>query len=181
MVDLKGSIDLSPGWYQQGHGVSQLLKAGREQNGMQQWVDQMSKFHALLSRTLTVMHPHAQQWQDTDMSSILPMWNSVYNSMSIMVNCTTPYHTDVNGWQQWLDMLIMVGNYPPLDFVITTLNLWLQYNPGTIIAMPGSVLEHGVGYADGNCTCLAYYMWQNVHESVGIPLCNPPHISNLQL
>ncbi|KAI6106026.1 hypothetical protein EV401DRAFT_1873690 [Pisolithus croceorrhizus] len=115
------------------------------------------------------------------MSSILPIWNSVYNSMSIMVNCATPYHTDVNGWQQWLDMLIMDGNYPPLDFVITTLNLQLRYNPGTIITMPGSALEHGVGYADGNHACLAYYMQQNVHESVGIPLCNPPHISNLQL
>ncbi|KAI6156314.1 hypothetical protein EDD17DRAFT_1489456, partial [Pisolithus thermaeus] len=62
---------------------------------------------------------------DTDMSSILPIWNSVYNSVSIMVNHATPYHTDVNGQQQWLDMLIMVGDYPPLDFVITTLNLWL--------------------------------------------------------
>ncbi|KAI6137281.1 hypothetical protein F5141DRAFT_1060139 [Pisolithus sp. B1] len=97
MVDLKGSIDLSPGWYQQGHGVSQLLKSGREQNGTWQWVDQMSKFHALLSRTLMVIHPHI---------------------------CATPYHTNVNGWQQWLDMLITVGNYPPLDFVVTTLNLW---------------------------------------------------------
>ncbi|KAI6101889.1 hypothetical protein F5141DRAFT_1008665 [Pisolithus sp. B1] len=115
------------------------------------------------------------------MSSILPIWNSVYNSVSIMVNHTTPYHTDINGWQQWLDMLIMVGNYPPLDFVITTLNLWLQYNPGMIIAMPGSALEHGVGFANGNCACLTYYMQQNVHESVGIPLCNPPHISNVQL
>ncbi|KAI6130685.1 hypothetical protein EDD16DRAFT_1515368 [Pisolithus croceorrhizus] len=125
MADLKGSIDLSPGWYQQGHG---------------QWVDQMSEFHALLSGTLAVMHPcmyasgqevlirlgaDAQQQQDTDMSSILPIWNSVYNSMSIMVNHATPYHTDVNGWQQWLDMLIMVGDYPPLDFIVTTLNLWL--------------------------------------------------------
>ncbi|KAI6097558.1 hypothetical protein F5141DRAFT_1067212 [Pisolithus sp. B1] len=115
---LKGSIDLSPGWYQQGHGppnfhpeVSWLLKAGREQNGTWQWVDQMSEFHALLSGALAVMHPY------------------------------------VNGQQQWLDMLITVGDYPPLDFVITTLNLWLRYNPGTIIAMPGSVLEHGVGYA----------------------------------
>ncbi|KAI6107107.1 hypothetical protein EDD16DRAFT_1712613 [Pisolithus croceorrhizus] len=65
MVDLKGSIDLSPGWYQQGQGppnfhpeASQLLKSGQEQNRMQEWVDEMSKFHALLLGTLMVIHPH---------------------------------------------------------------------------------------------------------------------------
>ncbi|KAI6158818.1 hypothetical protein EDD17DRAFT_1487873, partial [Pisolithus thermaeus] len=161
-----------------------------------EWVDQMSKFHALLSGTLAVIHPHiyasgwevlirlgvdAQRWGDTDMSSILPIWNLVYTSVSIMANHATPYHRDVNGWQQWLDMLIMVGHYPPLDFVVPTLNLQFRYNPRTIIAMPGSVLEHGVGYADGNCACITYYMWQNVHQSVGIPLCTSPHMSDLQL
>ncbi|KAI6097425.1 hypothetical protein EDD16DRAFT_1527593 [Pisolithus croceorrhizus] len=181
IVDLKGSIDLSPGWYQQGRGVrdssfhnlcvgdmgqppnfhpevSRLLKSGREQNRTWEWVDEMSEFHVLLSGTLMVIHPHmyasgrevlirlgadAQQRGDTDMSSILPIWNLVYNSISIMANCTTPYHRDVNGQQQWLDMLIMVGHYVPLDFIIPILNLWFRYNPGTIIAMPGSVLEHG--------------------------------------
>ncbi|KAI6108435.1 hypothetical protein EDD16DRAFT_1523021 [Pisolithus croceorrhizus] len=171
IADLKGSIDLSPGWYQQGRGppnfhpeVLRLLKSGQEQNGMRGWVDEMSEFHVLLSGTLVVIHPpmyasgrevlirlgaDAQQWGDTEMSSILPIWNLVYNSISIMANRATPYHRDVNGQQQWLDMLIM-----------------FRYNPGTIIAMPGSVLEHGVGYADGNCTCLAYYMRQNVHHAL---------------
>ncbi|KAI5982373.1 hypothetical protein EDD15DRAFT_2377877 [Pisolithus albus] len=63
-ADLVGSIDLSPGWYQQGHGppnfhpeVSRLLKSGRERNGVCQWVNEMSEFHALLSGTLAVIHP----------------------------------------------------------------------------------------------------------------------------
>ncbi|KAI6117125.1 hypothetical protein EDD16DRAFT_1520170 [Pisolithus croceorrhizus] len=146
MVDLKGSIDLSPGWYQQGQGppnfhpeVSWLLKSGQEQNGMQEWVDEMSEFHVLLLGTLTVIHPHmyasgqevliplgvdTQQQGDAEMSSILLIQNLVYNSVSIITNCATPYHRDVNGQQQWLDMLIMVGHYAPLDFVIPTLNLW---------------------------------------------------------
>ncbi|KAI5989507.1 hypothetical protein EDD15DRAFT_2171287, partial [Pisolithus albus] len=117
---------------------------------------------------------------DADMRSILPIWNSVYNSMSIMVNRATPYHTDVNGREPWLDMLITVGDYRPLDFVVPTLELRLEYNPGTIIAMSGSALEHGVGYSDGDRACLAYYMRQNVHQSVGIPLCDAPHILDLQ-
>ncbi|KIK20554.1 hypothetical protein PISMIDRAFT_71675, partial [Pisolithus microcarpus 441] len=189
-TDLVGSIDLSPGWYQQGHGppdfhpeVSRLLKSGREHNGAWQWVNEMSEFHVLLSGMLAIIHPrmYAAGWEaliqldmevkrreDMDMSSILPSWNSVYNSVSIMVNCATPYHMDVNGWELWLDMLVSVGDYPPLDFVVPTLNLWFRYNPGTIITMSGSALEHGVGHTNGNHACLAYYMRHNVHQSVGV-------------
>ncbi|KIK12075.1 hypothetical protein PISMIDRAFT_121512, partial [Pisolithus microcarpus 441] len=201
-ADLTGSIDLSPGWYQQGHGppnfhpeVSRLLKSGRERNGTRQWVNEMSEFHALLSGMLAVIHPRmyaagrealirldmeAKRREDADMSSILPSWNSVYNSVSIMVNRVTPYHTDVNGREPWLDMLVTVGDYLPLDFVIPTLNLRFRYNPGTIIAMSGSALEHGVGYTEGNRACLAYYMRHNVHQSVGVQLCQPPNVTDLE-
>ncbi|KAI6011639.1 hypothetical protein EDC04DRAFT_2609810 [Pisolithus marmoratus] len=127
--------------------VSKLLKSGEESNSAQQWVNQMSEVHALLSRTLAVIHPQmysvgwgaliqldmkAKQQEDADMSSILPSWNAIYNN--------------INGWEQWLDMLLMVGDYPPLDFIIPTFKLCFHYNPGTIIAMSGSALEHGVGY-----------------------------------
>ncbi|KAI6026874.1 hypothetical protein BKA83DRAFT_4491309 [Pisolithus microcarpus] len=93
-ADITGSIDLSPGWYQQGHGppnfhpeVSRLLKSGWDGNGARQWVDQMSECHSLLSGTLAVIHPwmyaagrealirldlEAKRREDTDMSSILP-------------------------------------------------------------------------------------------------------------
>ncbi|KAI5982372.1 hypothetical protein EDD15DRAFT_2180955 [Pisolithus albus] len=114
------------------------------------------------------------------MSSVLACWNSVYNSVSIMVNCATPYHTDVNGREPWLDMLVTVGDYPPLDFVVPTLNLRFRYNPGTVIAMSGSALEHGVGHTNGNHACLAYYMWHNVQQSVSIQLCPPSNLKDLE-
>ncbi|KAI5991274.1 hypothetical protein F5J12DRAFT_786352 [Pisolithus orientalis] len=77
----------------------------------------------------------AEQWADSDMSSILPIWSSMYSSMSVMVNQATCYHRDINGWDPWYDMLVTVGDYLPLDFVIPMLNLQLHYNPGTIIAI----------------------------------------------
>ncbi|KIK22174.1 hypothetical protein PISMIDRAFT_102904 [Pisolithus microcarpus 441] len=201
-TDLVGSIDLSPGWYQQGHGppdfhpkVSRLLKSGREHNGMQQWVNEMSEFHVLLSGTLAIIHPwmyaagwealirlnmEVKQWEDVDMSSILPSWNSIYNSMSIMVNHATPYHMDINRQELWLDMLVTVGDYPPLGFVMPTLNLWFHYNPGTVIAMSGSALEHRVGHTNSNHACLAYYMHHNVHQSVSVQLCLLPNLTDLE-
>ncbi|KAI6022837.1 hypothetical protein PISMIDRAFT_101035, partial [Pisolithus microcarpus 441] len=178
---------------------SKLLKSWNTYNGVRRWVNDMTKFHALLSGMLSIIHLHmyaaghevlihlnniAKQQEDMDMGLILPIWNSVYNSMLIMVNHATPYHTDItdiNGWEPWLDMLITVGDYRPLDFIVPTLELHLEYNPGMVIAMSGSTLEHGVGYSDGDCACLAYYMQQNVHQLVGIPLCDVPHILDLQL
>ncbi|KAI6041930.1 hypothetical protein EDC04DRAFT_2564852, partial [Pisolithus marmoratus] len=160
-----------------------------------QWVNQMSEVHALLSGTLAVIHPQmysagwealiqldmkAKQQEDVDMSSILPSCNAIYNSVSIMVNHATPYHSDINGWEQWLVMLLMVGDYLPLDFIIPTFKLHFHYNPSAIIAMSGSALEHGVGYTMGNCACLAHYMQHNVHQSVNIKLCHLPNIPDLQ-
>ncbi|KAI5982968.1 hypothetical protein EDD15DRAFT_2202449 [Pisolithus albus] len=150
-ADLKGSLDLSPAWYQQGHGppnfhpeVSKLLKSRNAHMGARGWVNDMSEFHSLLSGTLSVIHLRmyeagcevlirlndlANRRDDADMRSILPIWSSVYNSVSIMVNRTTPYHIDINGREPWLDMLVTVSEYQPLDFVIPTLELRLRYMP----------------------------------------------------
>ncbi|KAI5981033.1 hypothetical protein EDD15DRAFT_2204717 [Pisolithus albus] len=121
------------------HGINKVMVPGTHT-----WVSRMgydmSEFHSLLSGMLSMIHPHmyeagrevlirlndlANRRDDADMRSILPIWSSVYNSMSIMVNCATPYHIDINGREPWLDMLVMVGEYQPLDFVIPTLELHL--------------------------------------------------------
>ncbi|KAI5988646.1 hypothetical protein F5J12DRAFT_786826 [Pisolithus orientalis] len=119
-AELKGAINLSPAWFQQGHGVD-----GRE--------------------VLICLGKQVEQQADLDMSSILLIWSSTYSSMSMMVNWATCYHRDINGQDPWYDMLVTMGNYLPLDFVIPMLNLQLCYNPGMIIAFSGSALEHGVG------------------------------------
>ncbi|KAI5981387.1 hypothetical protein F5J12DRAFT_788651 [Pisolithus orientalis] len=168
-AELKGAINLSPAWFQQGHGpqngfleASWLLKSRTENTSTREWVNQMSNTNALLSVILHVFHlqmyadgrealiclgKQVEQQVDLDMSSM-------YSSMSMMVNQATCYHRDINGWDPWYDMLVTVGNYPPLDFVIPTLNLQLHYNPGMIIAFSGSALEHGVGAVDSDRACL---------------------------
>ncbi|KAI5990946.1 hypothetical protein EDD15DRAFT_2197737 [Pisolithus albus] len=103
--------------------VSKLLKSRNAHMGARGWVNDMSEFHSLLSGTLSVIHPRmyeagrevlirlndlANRRDDADMRSILPIWSSVYNSVSIMVNRATPYHIDINGREPWLDMLVTV-------------------------------------------------------------------------
>ncbi|KAI5999877.1 hypothetical protein F5J12DRAFT_724348 [Pisolithus orientalis] len=91
------------------------------------------------------------------------MWNSVYSSMSVMVNCTSPAHKDMNGQKVWLDTLLTVSNYPWLHFLVLELRIQLQYNPGTVTALAGLALIHQVDGIDGDQACLAYYMQENVH------------------
>ncbi|KAI5996908.1 hypothetical protein F5J12DRAFT_929109 [Pisolithus orientalis] len=58
-AELKGTINLSPTWFQQGHGpqngfpeASWLLKSRTENTSTREWVDQMSDTNALLSAIL---------------------------------------------------------------------------------------------------------------------------------
>ncbi|KIO10985.1 hypothetical protein M404DRAFT_128978 [Pisolithus tinctorius Marx 270] len=183
-------------WFQQGRGVGDHCSPCKTENtSTREWVDQMSNTNALLSAILHVIHlqmyadgrevlihlgKQAEQQADLDMSSILLIWSSTYSSMSMMVNRATCYHRDINGQDPWYDMLVTVGDYLPLDFVIPMLNLQLHYNPGTIIAFSGSALEHGVGAVDGDRACLVYYMCANIHQLVHVPMCQSLWMDNLQ-
>ncbi|KAI6145613.1 hypothetical protein BKA82DRAFT_3981435 [Pisolithus tinctorius] len=91
------------------------------------------------------------------------MWNSVYSSMSVMVNRASPAHKDTNGQKVWLDTLLTISNYLWLHFLVLELGIRLQYNPGTVIALVGSALIHQVDGIDGDWAFLAYYMRENVH------------------
>ncbi|KAI6003268.1 hypothetical protein F5J12DRAFT_783694 [Pisolithus orientalis] len=159
-AELKGTINLSPAWFQQGHGVAPKWLPG---SLMAAQIQDRKHFYKGMDGREALIHlgKQVEQRVDSDMSSILLIWSSTYSSMSVMVNQATCYCRDINGWDPWYDMLVTVGNYLPLDFVIPTLNLQLCYNPGTIIAFSGSALEHGVGVVDGDRACLAYYMHAN--------------------
>ncbi|KAI5980682.1 hypothetical protein F5J12DRAFT_901329 [Pisolithus orientalis] len=63
-AELKGAINLSLTWFQQGHGpqnsfleASWLLKSRTENTSTREWVNQMSNTNALLSAILHVIHP----------------------------------------------------------------------------------------------------------------------------
>ncbi|KAI5993100.1 hypothetical protein F5J12DRAFT_786086 [Pisolithus orientalis] len=108
-AELKGTINLSPTWFQQGHWpqngfleASWLLKSRMENTSTREWVNQMSDTNALLSAILEVvicLGEQSEQWVDSDMSSILSIWSSTYSSMSMMVDQATCYHRDSCNWR----------------------------------------------------------------------------------
>ncbi|KAF8421127.1 hypothetical protein L210DRAFT_3510290 [Boletus edulis BED1] len=105
---------------------------------------------------------------ETDMQLALSIWPSVYSVASVMANRASVMHLDSNGQPQWLDLLVTVGEHEELDMVLSTLGIRLRYNPGMVVAFPGSLLHHGVGHVTGNRGSIAFYMQQSVHEHVDI-------------
>ncbi|KIK71975.1 hypothetical protein PAXRUDRAFT_181519, partial [Paxillus rubicundulus Ve08.2h10] len=130
---IRGAIELSPAWYQQGRvpyrhqpEVSAILKASHANPGPQQWLRARALQNAILSATLVVMHPDlyalgrenllkvAGSTQDEDMQQIIPEWPTVYSVVSVIANRATPFHRDLSCQVQWLDMLETIGGDPDL-------------------------------------------------------------------
>ncbi|KIK72969.1 hypothetical protein PAXRUDRAFT_21381 [Paxillus rubicundulus Ve08.2h10] len=134
---LRGTIELSPAWYQQGHQpeVSTILKASHADPGPQQWLQAGALQNAILSASLMVMHPDlyalgretllrlAGSTQDEDMQQIIPEWPMVYSVVSVIANWATPFHRDLSCWVQWLDMLATIGGDPDLHIELENLGV----------------------------------------------------------
>ena len=149
---------------------------------------------AILTGALAIMHPDmyvtsreamvqlsnwAKEQGKESMLNAITMWPTIYNVASVMVNRASPLHLDRNGQPQWLDLLVSVGDYSDLDFVIPTIGLRVRYNPGTILGLSGQLLEHGVGKVEGDRGIISLYMRDNFHEYMDVVRCNYMECSNI--
>ncbi|KIK72619.1 hypothetical protein PAXRUDRAFT_180316 [Paxillus rubicundulus Ve08.2h10] len=109
----------------------------------------------------------------------LRVWQSIYSSLSLMVNQCLPYHLDKMGKPQWFNQLLTMGHYSNLVLVLPTLQLRLDYLPGTVVAFSGKILVHGVGETDGDRACIAWYMQDKVHRAMNIGECGYCRVDDL--
>ncbi|KAF8546211.1 hypothetical protein OG21DRAFT_1427731, partial [Imleria badia] len=100
----------------------------------------------------------------------------VYCVTSVMVNRSCPVHLDAHRRPQWLDLLVMVGEYEEVDMVLPSLGLRLCYSPGSVVAMSGQLMQHGVGSIKGNQGVVSFYMRDNVHKHANVVRCDPMDI-----
>jgi hypothetical protein len=121
----------------------------------------------------------AERERDRDILEVLPTWPSVYSVALVMVNQVSLFHLDIQGRPQWLDLLVSVGNHEELDMVLPTIGLRLQYNPGSVLAMSGQLIKHGVGPISGNRGVVSFYMRDNVHDHMDIVRCNYMHVDHV--
>jgi len=146
------------------------------------WLDAISESNAILSTILAVIHPQLYDagWQtakclrDTPKvdQDVLSRWASVFSSISIISNCSTPLHQDRSSQSNWYDMLVTLGRYRKCDLKLPGLGVSLEYGPGTVLGISGSVLEHVVPSFKGDRVCYVYFMRNNVHEWANVPASN---------
>ncbi len=144
------------------------------------WLDAISESNAILSAILAVIHPQLYDagWETTkhlrDTPEIGPLdvlswWVSVFSGVSIISNRTTPPHRDGSSRFNWYDMLVTLGSYQNCNLELPGLGISLEYSPGMVVGISGSMLEHAVPSVEGDRVCYAYFMRNNVHEWVNVP------------
>ncbi|KAI0782870.1 hypothetical protein C8Q75DRAFT_727000, partial [Abortiporus biennis] len=67
----------------------------------------------------------------------------------------------------WLDIMVSGGPYSKARLVLKNLGLFCDNRPGTIVAIYGQGVHHGVGIANGERLCSISYLWRSVFERAG--------------
>lgn len=175
--------------------VCALLRPNGEANEARLWLAEIFGVQAVLSAALSIMHPElydlgrqamleiwklAHKSNASEVVKVAELWPGVYNSLSAMVNRRSPYHKDRNGLPQWFDLVLTVGSYDSIKFEMPELKIAFHYPPGTVIAFSGRRLEHGVGPAAGDRSCIVWYMQEKVHQALKIHQCNFAHVRHLE-
>ena len=142
------------------------------------WAKNICLPSALLSGALSIMHPplyaaglqareKLDAWSRENspaMRDTLEHWSMVYTNLLMMSNQQTPLHQDPQSGSNWYDLLDTVGKYDNCFLHILTLRVRLEYRPRTVVAFSRRLLRHGVIEEGGDQCCLAYYMWDNIHN-----------------
>jgi hypothetical protein len=96
-------------------------------------------------------------------------WPSDFNGIGVIVNRITPIHRDKGGRIEWYDILWAAGTYQSARMVLSDLGAELQYDPGTLVAITGRLLRHGVRkWEGGERICYAHYMKNDVLDRLEI-------------
>ena len=140
---------------------------------------------SLVSGALSIIHPQLyadgmrgihvlESWSamnNSCMNRALSIWPTTFTNISLIANQSTPLHHDPQSCANWFDMIINVGKYDHCAMAIPTLGVELLYKPGTTVAFPGRLLQHGVNVVEGNRYCLTYYMRDNIYYWAKVPRC----------
>ena len=96
-------------------------------------------------------------------------WISVWSGLAIIVNRKTPWHRDQGGAPTHYDLLLSAGTHTDCVLDIPILGLTLSYLPGTVVAIVGKVIGHGVRVWDGGeRICQARFIKDAVHDRLGL-------------
>jgi hypothetical protein len=99
------------------------------------------------------------------MKALFEHWSTPFNGVTVIANHETALHRDMKGGRALLDLVSAFGNYTSGRFEVPLLGARFFYNPGTLIALPGYVFEHGASKTNGERICLVSFIRPNVGEA----------------
>ena len=143
------------------------------------WLDAILEFNVILSAILAVIHPNLYNagWQTTKClrdtlkigpQDVLSWWASIFSSVAIISNCSTPSHHNGSLRCHWYDILVTLGRYRNCNLELPGLGISLKYGLGTVVGISEKALEHMVPSFEGDRVCYAYFIRNDVHEWVNI-------------
>lgn len=158
--------------------TSATLKDRPKNAGPREWVREMKETFQLTNAIIGVIHPHLFEMGRETLRKIRRLeylkematqWESIFTGIQIISNRETPCHRDSFSAAQWYDLLFTVGPYSKGVLELPGAGARLKYDSGTLVALGGHLLQHGVGPVIGERTCIAFYMRENVHLRLNTP------------
>jgi hypothetical protein len=105
---------------------------------------------------------------DRSIVNALELWATPFTGLSVIMNREMITHRDVKGYRESFDLLLTIGNYTGGRLHLPGLGFSLIYDPGTVVALAGNVLQHGVCRVTGDRACLAHFWHHKVGERLGV-------------
>ena len=140
---------------------------------LRRWLDASKDFHALATAFLRVVHPALYNTATDVMKTLstqevirphITEWGLPFTAVSLICNRETIQHRDLKTGETMYDLLVSVGPYGSTELEITQANLRVDYKPGTMVALTGRLLLHGVPRCNGSRLCQAYYFREHVFQ-----------------
>lgn len=182
---ITGIVNLSPSWFSQGHeGLGESLHASSDiqHQDNANYLTNIVFINTLLAAIYSIIQPdmfesgitifeelieHAEEL-NKPISKALLVWATPFTGLSVILNRETITHRDVKGYRESFDLLLTIGDYTGGRLHLPGLGFSLIYDPGTVVALAGNVLQHGVCPVAGDRACLAHFWHQKVGERLGV-------------
>jgi hypothetical protein len=141
-------------------------------DGVQEWLTQILGVENDLNALMSLIAPDLYETGTASIALIqadneghenVSRWSSIFTGIGVIVNRKTVPHRDKGGCIEWYDLLVASGTYENAYLDLHDLGGRLQYRPGTVVALCGKLLRHGIeDWTGGERICYAHYMRNNV-------------------
>ena len=101
----------------------------------------------------------SKTWAQSEIAEVARCWPGAMPGISVISNHASICHLDINGHNEWYDILATAGTYKGCWFCLPDLDLQLEYLPGTVVALNGCILRREVVEWDGeDRVCYAHWV-----------------------